>query len=108
MVHYLLIGMQRGKQAAPPWHLSVRAAMWHRLRTLFGEQVTARGVYVVDALVAAGAPGPQDKVVLKGRGRLEAGMLWKLQWERQWMEALWCLAADGVPGACWYGLDSVD
>ena len=48
----LLMGMQGGKEAPPPWHLSVRAATRHRLRPLFGRQVTAGGVYVVDALVA--------------------------------------------------------
>jgi hypothetical protein len=103
----LLTGVQRAKETPPPWHLSVRAATRHQLRPLFGGQVTARGVYVVDALVAVGAPGPQDKVVLKGRRRLEAGMreLWKLQWERRWMEALWRLAANGVPGAGGHGVD---
>ena len=105
--NFLLAGMQRGKESGGPWHLSVKAATRRQLRPLFDQQAEARGVYVLDALVAVGAPSPGDKAVQRARRGLDMGMreLWKIRWERRWLEALWRLAVNGVPGAGGHDID---
>ena len=67
-------GMQQGKELVGPWHLSVKAATRRQLRPLFDQQAEAREVYVMDALVAVGAPSPGDKMVQReGAGYGHAG-----------------------------------
>jgi hypothetical protein len=103
---FSLTSKLESREGKPLWPLTVRAGTRLQLGPAFAAQRQARVRLAREALVQGVQALPQEQEVLQAAWGLEAGMrrVWQVKWENRPKEALWRMAAQGIPGAGGHGI----